>query len=295
VNSGRTRADASANHRSAGLRGELLRALRLPGRWTPALLGVIAALSVLSLLTQVLKYGLDLDLEGLNSFERWFFVDREMGVPAWFSTILLFVAGERLWRIASAEKAAGSRWSRHWRLLSVTFVYLSLDELTEIHEQAILPVRAVLHTSGVLTFAWVVVAVPLVAVFGLVYLRFLRAQSSVLRWTFVLSAVVYLGGAVGMEMAGSPLYDAAAVPVVTTVVTDGGAPQVAETVAVHDVPYAFVVGLEEGLEMLGALLFLGAVTTALAQRERSGVRTAPDGPSRHSAAATVTAPVTARS
>jgi len=271
VNTGRTRADATANHRSAAPRAELVRALCLPGRWTPALLGVIVGLSVLSLLSQILKYGLHLDLEGLNSFERWFFVDREMGVPAWFSTVLLFVAGERLWRIASTEKAAGSRWSRHWRLLSVTFVYLSLDELTEIHEQAILPVRAVLHTSGVLTFAWVVVAVPLVAVFGLVYLRFLRAQSSVLRWTFVLSAVVYLGGAVGMEMAGSPVYDAAAVPVVTTVVTDGGAPQVAETVVVHDVPYAFVVGLEEGLEMLGALMFLGAVTTALAQRRRSVV------------------------
>ncbi|NIZ92181.1 hypothetical protein [Kineococcus rubinsiae] len=269
MNTGRTRADATANPRSVASRATLLRGFRLPGRWTPALLGVIAVLSVLSVLSQVLKYGLDLDLEGLNSFERWFFVDREMGVPAWFSTILLFVAGERLWRLASHEKAAGSPWHRHWRLLSATFVYLSLDELTELHEQAILPLRALLDTSGVLTFAWVVLAVPLVAVFGLVFLRFLRAQSAVTRWTFVLSAVVYLGGAVGMEMAGSPLYNAAAVPVTTTVVTDGGTPQVSETVVVHDVPYAFVVGLEEGLEMLGALLFLGAVTTVAVEKRRS--------------------------
>ena len=267
MNSGRTRADATANHRSADSGAELLRAFLLPGRWTPALLGVVAVLSVLSVLTQVLKYGLGLDLEGLNSFERW-----------------LLVAGERLWHIASLEKAAGSRWSRHWRLLSVSFLYLSLDELTEIHEQAILPVRALVPTSGVLTFAWVLVAVPLVAVFGLVYVRFLRAQAAALRWTFVLSAVVYLGGAVGVEMAGAPLYDAEAVPVVTTTVTDGGAPRVVESVAVHDVPYAVVVGLEEGLEMLGALMFLGAVTTALAQRER---------PAGHRAAlATGTAPAT---
>jgi len=275
VNTGRTRADATANHRTGASRAELLRALRLPGPWTPALLAVIAALSLVSLLSQVLKYGLDLDVDGLNTLERWFFVDREMGVPAWFSTVLLFAAGERLWRVASAEKAAGSPWARHWRFLSVTFVYLSLDELTEIHEQAIPVVQHVLHTSGgLLTFAWVVVAVPLVALFGLVYLRFLRAQSAVLRWTFLLSAVVYLGGAVGMEVAGSPVYDEAVVPVVTTVVTDGGAPVVSEGTTVHDVRYAVVVGLEEGLEMLGALLFLGAVTTALAQRERSAATAA---------------------
>ncbi|NAZ82142.1 hypothetical protein GTR02_09960 [Kineococcus sp. R8] len=261
MNTGRTAADATANRRRAVLR-EVAEGFRLPGRWTPVLLAVVVGLGLLSVLTQVLKHGLGLEFEGLNSAERWFFVDREMGVPAWFSTALLLTAGERLWHIASAERAAGSRWHRHWRLLSVTFVYLSLDELTELHEQAILPLRALLDTSGVLTFAWVVLAVPLVAVFGLLFLRFLRAQSAVTRWTFVLSAAVYLAGAVGVEMAGSPLYEAAAVPVTTTVVTDGGAPRVSETVVVQDVPYALVVGVEEGLEMLGAVLFLGAVTTA---------------------------------
>ncbi|MCI2238853.1 hypothetical protein MO973_28950 [Paenibacillus sp. TRM 82003] len=242
-------------------------AVRLPGRWTPVLLLAVAGLSAVSLLSQVLKHGVDLDVDGLNTLERWFFVDREMGIPAWFSTLLLFAAAERLWQTATAAKASGDRWHRHWRLLSIAFAYLSLDELTEIHEQTIPPLKAAFGFSGVLAFAWVVLAVPLLVVFGLVFLRFLLALPRATRWAFLVSAALYCGGAVGVEMLSAPFFDSAGVETVTTTVV-GGVETVTHGVVIESVAYAAVAGVEEALEMVGSVLFLGA--TAVALRQRTG-------------------------
>ncbi|WP_432505740.1 hypothetical protein [Kineococcus arenarius] len=261
-------------------------AVRLPGRWTPALLLVVAGLSVVSLLSQVLQHGLHLDVAGLNTLERWFFVDREMGVPAWFSTLLLFLAAERLWQTATAAKAVGDRWHRHWRLLSIAFAYLSLDELTEIHEQTIPPLKAAFGFSGVLAFAWVVLAVPLLIVFGLVFLRFLLALPRATRWAFLVSAALYCGGAVGVEMLSAPFFDSAGVATVTTTVV-GGVETVTRGVVIESVPYAVVAGVEEALEMVGSVLFLGATSVALRQRTRRVLPVVPAG-------GAVTAPTASR-
>lgn len=240
----------------------MLAASRLPGRWSRRLVVAVVVISAVSLATQVLRYGFDVDPPGLNSLERWFFVDREMGVPAWFSAVLLFAIGERLWQVGTAVRATDGRWYPQWRLLAIVFVYLSLDELTEIHEQTIRPLKDLFQLSGVLGFAWVVVAVPLVLVLGALLLPFLRALPSSTRWAFVLSAACYLGGAVGLEMVGAVLFQDLGVPVVTTTEV-GGVSTVTEDVHLGGMLYAVVVGAEEALEMLGLVLFLGAVSTTL--------------------------------
>jgi hypothetical protein len=262
VNGRRTLGDTSPTGELSGPAG-LGAAVRLPGGWTGRLLLVVAVVSLVSFATQVARYGFHQQFPGLNSLERWFFVDLEMGVPAWLSASLLFLAGERLWRVGTAAQAHGSPWSRHWRVLAVVFVYLSLDELTEIHEQVIRPVKALLHLSGALAFAWVVVAVPLLVVFAVVFSGFLLALPRWTRWAFVISAACYVGGAVAVEMVGAALAEQTGV--VTTVVTiAGGVRTVTETLAIPTVTYAVVVGVEEALEMVGTVLFLGAVTVALA-------------------------------
>jgi len=155
--------------------------------------------------------------------------------------------------VASAARASGDRWHRHWRGLSVIFAYLSLDELVQLHEQVVVPLRQSLSLGGVLTFAWVVVAVPLVVVFATVYLRFLIAQPLWTRVAFIVSGVVYVGAAAGMEMIGA------------LVVTAFG---------FQTLPYAAVSAVEEGVEMLGVVLFLGALTVALARMQRRDPHTA---------------------
>ncbi|MGV8909909.1 MAG: hypothetical protein ACOH1Y_13075 [Propionicimonas sp.] len=214
----------------------------LPGHWTRNLVLVIVGLIALGFLSQVFKY-LHLDFRGLHSLERYFFYDLEGNIPTWFSSILLFLCAERAWWVASAARASGNRWHRHWRGLSFIFAYLSLDELAQIHEQVGVALRESLSLGGVLRFAWVVVAVPLVIVFAFFYLRFLMAQPLWTRVAFTVSGVIYVGAAAGMEMVGALLVNA---------------------FGFQSLAYAAVSAVEEGAEMLGAVLFLGALTVARA-------------------------------
>jgi hypothetical protein len=204
---------------------------------------VIVGLIALGYLSQVFRY-LHVDFRGLHSLEQYFYYDLEGNIPTWFSTILLFLCAERAWWVASAARASGDRWHRHWRGLSVIFAYLSLDELAQLHEQVVVPLRESLSLGGALRFAWVVVAVPLVVVFAIIYLRFLMAQPLWTRVAFIVSGVVYVGAAVGMEMIGALLVNA---------------------FGFQSLLYAAASGVEEGAEMLGAVLFLGALTVAPAR------------------------------
>ena len=217
----------------------------LPDHWTRTLVMVIVGLIALGFLTQVFR-SLQVDFRGLHTLERYFFYDLEGNIPTWFSSILLFLCAERAWQVASAARASGDRWHRHWRGLSVIFAYLSLDELVQLHEQVVVPLRESLSLGGALRFAWVVVAVPLVVAFAIVYLRFLMAQPRWTRVAFIVSGVVYVGAAVGMEMIGA------------LVVTAFG---------FQSLLYSAASGIEEGAEMLGAVLFLGALTVALTRMQ----------------------------
>lgn len=224
----------------------------LPGRWTPALLLAVAGLLGASLTATVLRL-LELDPVGLDSLERWFNVNRELGLPAWFSTVLLVFCAQALWLLGDQRAAAaGRRWLWHERLLAVVFVYLSVDELLALHEMLNAPLRDRFDLDGVLTFAWVVVALPLVGLLGLFMIGYLRSLPTPVRRLFLLSGVVYVVGAAGVELVGAAIW------------SRGGADSAA---------YAAATMLEEGLEMLALVLFLGVVTSyrrSLAPADRIG-------------------------
>lgn len=184
---------------------------------------------------------------GAASLQRWFWLDREMGVPAWFSTILLFGCAQVMWALAHT-RGAGGLWGRHERALAVVFVALSIDELTEIHEQAIAPLQNMFGLTGPLAFAWVVLAVPLTAAFAFAMRNYLRALPPRTRRTVIAAGCLYVLGAAGVEMIGSALW------------VSGGP----ETFS-----YSLVATVEETLEMIGLVLFLGAVSALWRERRRT--------------------------
>lgn len=165
-------------------------------------------------------------------------VDREGTLPAWVSAVILLACAASLWTIADEVRARGHRWHRHWRLLALAFAYLSLDEMLSLHERLIDPIRDALGLSGIFYYAWVVVAIPVLVVFIVVLIPFLRTLP---RWTFLafmVSGGVYLAGALGMEL-------------VTGLVASAGGGD--------SLQYRLLVTLEELLEMLGMILFLASV------------------------------------
>lgn len=227
--------------------------LKVDPRRAGAVLGaVVVVLTVLSLAGAVVSVGLGLDAPGVNTWTRYFWVDREGNVPTWFSSAVLGLAA--LLAVGVAADSPG-RWRRHWRVLAAALAYLSVDELTEIHEQAITPLRQAFGLDGALFFAWVVVALPLVVVFALAYLRFLVALPRPTRSGLLVAGALYVGGAAGVEMVGSLVYS---------------------TVGLDTMLYVLVTTVEELLEMAGAVLL---VVVLAAHRRRSSavvdVRTAP--------------------
>lgn len=171
---------------------------------------------------------------GLAVAYRLFSTDDEGNVPTWFSAVLL--AGIALVTLGISvvlrARSGPLRW--YWAGLAAVFAYLSVDELAMVHEELTWQLEDLAEAGGVLSFPWVVVAAPLVAVFVLVYARFLWRLPRRIATLLVAAGVLYVGGALALEIVGAPHVG-------------------------YNVPYVLLTSAEELLEMVGAALCLYTV------------------------------------
>jgi hypothetical protein len=116
----------------------------------------------------------------------------EGNVPTWLSASLLLGCAIAAGVIARTATS----WRRHWWGMTIAFGWVSLDEAAEIHEH----LGGLFGTHGVLYFDWVIPAIAVVGVLAAVYLPFIRALPAATRTWLLLAAVIYVGGAVGMEL-----------------------------------------------------------------------------------------------
>ncbi|WP_437309211.1 hypothetical protein [Sorangium sp. So ce388] len=154
----------------------------------------------------------------------------EQNVPTWYTSSLLLACSLLLAVIAIGAGRAGA-FARHWWGLAAAFLYISLDEVVELHEAA----SSWLDLSGALYFSWVIPAAVVVAVFALAYLRFLSHLPRDTRNRFILSGCIYVAGALVLEL---PLG------------------YWTEQAGSDNLVYALIDFVEESLEMLGVNLFL---------------------------------------
>jgi hypothetical protein len=161
----------------------------------------------------------------------------EANVPTWLSSSLLLLCAVAAGAIAREAKQRRVAW---WGI-AAALGYVSLDEAIELHEH----LGGLVGTNGVLYFDWIVIAAPIVAVLAVVYWPFLRDLPAVTRRRLIIAAVVYVGGALVMEM---PLG------------------LVAEQGAVDTLRYAVIDWVEETMEMIGAGLALVALVAYRQER-----------------------------
>ncbi|KYF71844.1 hypothetical protein BE17_18440 [Sorangium cellulosum] len=154
----------------------------------------------------------------------------EQNVPTWYTSSLLLACSLLLAVIATGAGRAGA-FARHWWGLAAAFLYISLDEVVELHEAA----SSWIELGGALYFSWVIPATVVVAVFALAYLRFLSHLPRDTRNRFVLSGCIYVAGALVLEL---PLG------------------YWTEQAGSDNLVYALIDFVEESLEMLGVNLFL---------------------------------------
>ena len=173
-----------------------------PAKTIRTLTVVVLLLTAASLIGQYSTYFLG---DGhLHGFVPEFNLDREMNIPTWFASILFLFSALLLWKVG--ESAIDRR--RYWRGLALVFILLSLDEVAALHEMAVAPFRRWFHAGGLFYFSWVIPGAAIVAVLSMLYLRvFLRLPPGVKR-VFLVAAALFLGGSLGLEMAGGRFVEA---------------------------------------------------------------------------------------
>ena len=216
---------------------------------------MLAAVALLALASAVVNFArLEHGADTLLGFGQAFDVRREGNVPTWFSSALLLACSAVL---AAVSMRAGAD-ARHWLVLAVLFALLSMDETASLHEQFGTVGRRFDDRPGWLVRPWVVLAAPVVIAVLVAYVPFFRRRPRPVRRAFGLGAVLFVGGALGVELVEIALSDGAR----------------------DTAPLTIATSVQELMEMLGAAAFLHGGMLALGLRAGSPASASPAAPAR---------------
>jgi len=146
----------------------------------------------------------DLALKGLVAFEYQrvmplFDLTAERNLPTLFSTALFLLSTCLLWVIARALEDRQKPWIR-WSLLSVLFAFLALDELASLHESIEPLADRLPGASGFFAGAWTLVYGVLLIPIGVFFVPLVRGLDATTRWRVVSAGILFLTGALGLEV-----------------------------------------------------------------------------------------------
>ncbi len=179
----------------------------------------------------VLSFGEETALRDLRQFS----LNAEQNLASWYTSLLLAVGALLAWLAGSCDSAEPPAARRFWQLVAVLLLAAAADETVSFHEVLTLFLPGVQEMSPLLHFSWVVLALPLLAILALWCLPMMRHLPRVTFWGLVAAALLFVGGAVGLEMVAGLVIDRAG-----------------ET----SLAYRAVYILEDTFEMLGGAVFI---------------------------------------
>ncbi len=141
-----------------------------------------------------------LGIEDTTEIVRLVHVAEEGNITTWFSAMLLFISSILLGLIASIEHTQIKPYVKHWSALAIVFFLMTLDEAARIHELTIEPMRSLFNASGIFHYAWVLIAIPFLIILAVVYWKFIQDLPKKTRLLFIISGVVFVSSAMGMDM-----------------------------------------------------------------------------------------------
>lgn len=209
---------------------------------TTVLAIILVVLVVIALTIQVLQgfFG----IQHPSTIFLLFNFDEKTNFPTAFKLFGLSFSALLIYLVARAKKSVGDKYALHWKILSLVFVYLTLDEEAKIHQTISHLLSRVMNTSGIFTFPWVIIYLPLVVIFGLAYLKFFFHLPLRTRWLFLAAAIGYAGGSGGVELIKA---------------------QLASRIAMESVSYQLVALVSDTMECVGLIIFINALLHYLAR------------------------------
>lgn len=196
------------------------------------LLYTIFFLLCMNIIALLLTY--NFELGPFNKLTLLFDLNTEMNIPTFFSGFLLIFASMLLFVIALSHKKEKTSYL-HWYGLAVIFLLMAIDEMVTIHERIMWPLSNLLNTSGILLFAWIIPYGLFTVFLSVVYIKFILKLPRKTLILFLLSALLYLTGALGFELIEGKYY---------------------ELHGLNNIYYALLYTCEEVLEMLGVSIFI---------------------------------------
>lgn len=220
--------------------GRRTRALRI-ARIDALVGGVFLLVLLLSLCGTVLTYSTGNAI--LHRLAELVLFEEERNLPTLFNFALLVANMAALGVVAAFAFGGGDAWRWHWLVLALFFLFLAYDEAAQVHEMLNNVMARVVDASGFLAFAWVIPGIAVVLAVALAFGRFLLALPRRTARAFLLAGLLYVGGALGVEMIGANLW------------SNRGWDNMA---------YSLLATLEETLEMTGLIVLLHGTLGVLA-------------------------------
>jgi len=169
-----------------------------------------------------------------------FYFDLEDSVPTYFSSIILLFSAILMAIISLAKIKISDPFSKHWIILSILFVFLSIEEVAGFHETIIDPLNSLFQFKGYWRFSWVIPGIIFGLIFAISYLKFLNSLASKYKWGLIYAGLVYILGAIFIEMISANIY-------------------INTFVSAKDILYNLVITLEESCEMLGVMMLISVL------------------------------------
>lgn len=173
-----------------------------------------------------------------------FDVSQEQNIPTLFSVLLLTICSILLCVAFYFDHKQAAGLKMYWATLAAGFTYLAVDEFAELHEKFGLSVRPFMgeYLHGFFYYSWVVPALAMVLFLSIFYSSFLFKLPKIIRINFIIAAIIYVTGLIGIEMLGGNYHE-----------LNGS----------ENLTYSMITTLEESLEMLGLILFIRALLNYL--------------------------------
>ncbi|WP_217354259.1 hypothetical protein [Ruegeria arenilitoris] len=178
--------------------------LPTPNRYLIYSAAVILPTAALAALAQVVS---NTDSEfGRLAFEI-FWVGEEANVPTFVNFTLLVVSSIFIFLAAAQAFAVKDRWRWHWLAFAAIIFFAAFDDAAQVHEPVGAYFTRNFDGTGFFAWEWVVYGIAVVFILMLLGFRFVvYGMKPAPRRYFILAVVVYLGGALGLEMTAAFMF-----------------------------------------------------------------------------------------
>ena len=202
------------------------------------LLTLTAMLVAASVAGQVMKY--IFGHPTVYGLVPMFNVSHEQNIPTLLSVLLLITCSIVLSLVFYLHRKQEAVLKMYWATLAIGFAFMAIDEFTELHENIGILFKPLIgsYSHGFLYYSWVVPATALMIFLAIFYSSFLFKLPKTTRINFIIAAIIYITGLIGIEMLGGQYH---------------------ELHGRENLTYSMISTLEESLEMLGLILFIRAL------------------------------------